>query len=67
MLFHLGFARVLIAEMDESIRQGLFDEMSAFGVISEKTEESIIDRLEDILELKPCIFDAVGVQQRRVA
>ena len=67
MLFQLGFARVLIAEMDEKVRDELFEEMSGFGVITEKTEEAILDRLEDIIELKPCVFDGVGVVKKRRA
>lgn len=65
MLFQLGFARVLIAEMDEKVRDELFEEMSGFGVITEKTEEAILDRLEDIIELKPCVFDGVGVVKKK--
>jgi 3'-phosphoadenosine 5'-phosphosulfate sulfotransferase (PAPS reductase)/FAD synthetase len=64
MLFQLGFARVLIAEMDESERQSILDELSTFGIINEKTEEQIIERLESILEYKPCLFDGVGLVKR---
>jgi len=65
MLFQLGFARVLIAEMDEDVREALFDEMSMFGIIDEKTEAAVLDRLEDIIEMKPCVFDGVGVIKRK--
>lgn len=67
MLFQLGFAKVLITEMDETTRAALLDEMSAFGVITEKTEEAILDRLEDVIEMKPCVFDGVGVVKRKKA
>lgn len=65
MLFQMGFAKVLIAEMAEADRQELFDEMSGFGVITERTEAAILDRLEEIIEFKPCVFDGVGVAKRR--
>jgi len=65
MLFQLGFARVLIAEIPEEERAALMDELNGFGVITEKTEEAILDRLEDVIEWKPCIFDGVGVEKRK--
>lgn len=65
MLFQLGFARVLIAEIPEDERAALMDELNGFGVITEKTEEAILDRLEDVIELRPCIFDGVGVDKRK--
>lgn len=64
MLFQLGFARVLLAEMDERDRRSLIDEMSAFGVVDEPTQEAIIGRLEMVLELRPCAFDSVGTDNR---
>jgi len=67
MLFQLGFAKVLVAEMGEEVRAALLDELSAFGVITEKTEEAILDRLEDVVEMKPCVFDGVGVTKRRAS
>lgn len=67
MLFQLGFAKVLITEMDETARNELLNEMSAFGVITEKTEAAILDRLEDVIEMKPCVFDGVGVVKRKKA
>lgn len=67
MLFQLGFARVLIAEMQEDKREELLEELNGFGVITEKTEQAILDRLEDVIEWKPCIFDNVGVGKRKKA
>ncbi|MFK4304338.1 3'-phosphoadenosine 5'-phosphosulfate sulfotransferase (PAPS reductase)/FAD synthetase [Paenibacillus sp. RC254] len=65
MLFQLGFARVLIAEMAEEQRAELLEELNGFGVITEKTEEAVLDRLEDVIEMKPCVFDGVGVDKRK--
>ncbi|MGP0579172.1 phosphoadenosine phosphosulfate reductase family protein [Paenibacillus peoriae] len=65
MLFQLGFARVLIAEMPEYARAELLEELNGFGVITEKTEEAVLDRLEDVIEWKPCVFDDVGVDKRK--
>lgn len=64
MLFQLGFARVLIAEMDDDEREALLNEMSAFGVVDEPTQDAIIERLEMVLELRPCAFDSVGTDKR---
>lgn len=65
MLFQLGFAKVLITEMPEKDRVDLFEELNSFGIISEKTEEAVLDRLEDVIEMKPCLFDGVGVDGRK--
>lgn len=67
MLFQLGFAKVLITEMAEEQRAELLDELNSFGIISEKTEQAILDRLEDVIEMKPCVFDGVGVIKRKQA
>lgn len=64
MLFQLGFARVLLAEMNENDRQALIDEMRFFGVIDEDKQEAIIEKLEEVLEMKPCVFDEVGVNKK---
>lgn len=61
MLFQLGFAEVLIREMKPEQREALFEELNTFGIIDENTEQQIIERLEDIIEWKPCVFDTVGV------
>lgn len=66
MLFQLGFARVLIAEIPEDRREALIAELSSFGVITEKTEAAILDRLEDVIEFKPCVFDGVGVNRPKI-
>lgn len=56
MLFQLGFARVLLAEMDERDRQSLIDEMSAFGVIDETTRSFVVKRAkEDVTVLTESI------------
>ncbi|MEC0370027.1 phosphoadenosine phosphosulfate reductase family protein [Paenibacillus chibensis] len=65
MLFQFGFAKALIAEMPEEQRAELMDELSSFGIISEKTEEAVLERLEEIIEWKPCVFDGVGVDKRK--
>lgn len=65
MLFQLGFARVLIAEMPEDQRAELLEELNGFGIITEQTEEAVLDRLEDVIEWKPCVFDGVGVVKQR--
>lgn len=65
MIFQFGFGPALMAEMDESDRQALIREMAGFGVIDEESEEALIERLEDVLELKPCAFDGVGVEKQR--
>lgn len=65
MIFQLGFGRVLLAEMPDDEKAKLMDELLEFGVLDEATEERIIERLETILELKPCIFDEVGVDKRK--
>ncbi|WP_155808605.1 phosphoadenosine phosphosulfate reductase family protein [Brevibacillus agri] len=65
MLFQLGFARVLLAEMDEDEREALIREMSAFGVVDEPTQDAIIERLEMVLKLRPCAFDSVGTGHRK--
>lgn len=62
MLFQLGFARVLLQEMDEEERENLLKEMSTFGVIDEETQNAVIEKLEEVLELRPCAFDNVGVK-----
>lgn len=64
MLFQLGFARVLLAEMPEEQRTELLAELNGFGIITEQTEEAVLDRLEDVIEMKPCIFDGVGIDKR---
>src|SRR5690606_31234255 len=64
MLFQFGFARVLIAEMPEGERDQLIDEMAQFGVIDDNSQDALIERLEDVLELRPCAFDGVGVDKR---
>lgn len=52
MLFQLGFARVLLAEMDERDRQSLIEEMSFFGVIDDSTRAFVIKRAsEDVQTL----------------
>jgi 3'-phosphoadenosine 5'-phosphosulfate sulfotransferase (PAPS reductase)/FAD synthetase len=65
MLFQLGFARVLIEEMAEADRAALIDELDSFGIINEKTEEAILERLEAIIEWKPCVFDGIGEDKRK--
>lgn len=50
MLFQLGFARVLIAEMDERDRQSLIEEMSFFGVIDDTTRSFVIKRAKEDVE-----------------
>jgi 3'-phosphoadenosine 5'-phosphosulfate sulfotransferase (PAPS reductase)/FAD synthetase len=65
MLFQLGFARVLVAEMKEEDRQALLDELNTFGIIDEKTQEAVIEKLEQVLEMKPCVFDQVGLDKRK--
>lgn len=65
MLFQLGFAKVLIAEMPEEQRAELLEELNGFGIITEKTEEAVLDRLEEVIEWKPCVFDGVGVDKRK--
>ena len=61
MLFQLGFAKVLIEEMAEEQREALLEELNSFGIIDEKTEEAVIERLEEVIEWKPCVFDNIGV------
>lgn len=65
MLFKLGFAEVLIREMEPEQREQLYHELNTFGIIDENTEEEIIRRLEDIIEWKPCVFDSVGVEKKK--
>lgn len=65
MIFQFGFGPALMAEMDEGDRQALIREMAGFGVIDEESEDALIERLEDVLELKPCAFDGVGVEKQR--
>lgn len=65
MLFQFGFARVLLAEMSEDERNQLIDEMAQFGVIDEKSQDALIEKLEEVLELRPCAFDGVGVVKNK--
>lgn len=51
--------------MSEDERNQLIDEMAQFGVIDEKSQDALIEKLEEVLELRPCAFDGVGVVKNK--